>query len=350
MMSRKRGRPEVRKPESTEDSLGYKVESPKPEEENNSAFGTPQSEINIAPSKSSPVGETFENNSDIEHPRSEIKNTSEIKHTSDIEHPTSEITEPQTANLKLPTENTMEVHHHPEVEKKGLKEYLLEGLMIFLAVTMGFFAETIRESISDNAKGKEYIRAFVQDLRTDTGNFSNLIRYDEKKVLVLNNLFPCFDTIEKDQRSAPCLVPIVKGSLISKGPIFTDGTMQQLKNAGGLRLLKEEDKDSIIVYDRVAKACQNFQSTAFQESQDNVRNTYSMLGNFKADLILSPDSAKCDVEIPALLSDDKTLINKFFNDLAFYKKATINQLRVVKDLKKRGTGLIKYFENKYNLE
>jgi len=25
----------------------------------------------------------------------------------------------------------MEVHHHPEVEKKGIKEYLLEGLMIF---------------------------------------------------------------------------------------------------------------------------------------------------------------------------------------------------------------------------
>lgn len=38
----------------------------------------------------------------------------------------------------------MEVHHHPHVEKKGFKEYLLEGLMIFVAVTMGFFAETIR--------------------------------------------------------------------------------------------------------------------------------------------------------------------------------------------------------------
>jgi hypothetical protein len=37
----------------------------------------------------------------------------------------------------------MEVHHHPHVEKKSFKEYLLEGLMIFVAVTMGFFAETI---------------------------------------------------------------------------------------------------------------------------------------------------------------------------------------------------------------
>ncbi len=33
----------------------------------------------------------------------------------------------------------MEVHHHPQVEKKNFKEYFLEFLMIFLAVTLGFF-------------------------------------------------------------------------------------------------------------------------------------------------------------------------------------------------------------------
>jgi hypothetical protein len=65
------------------------------------------------------------------------------------------------------SEINMEVHHHPEVEKKGFKEYILEGLMIFLAVTMGFFAETIREDISDRAKGK--IRA------------TGLIKYFENK-------------------------------------------------------------------------------------------------------------------------------------------------------------------------
>jgi hypothetical protein len=42
----------------------------------------------------------------------------------------------------------MEVHHHPNVEKKSLKEYLLEGLMIFIAVCMVFLAETIREALS----------------------------------------------------------------------------------------------------------------------------------------------------------------------------------------------------------
>ena len=39
----------------------------------------------------------------------------------------------------------MEVHHHPHVEKKSFKEYILEGLMIFIAVSMGFAAESLRE-------------------------------------------------------------------------------------------------------------------------------------------------------------------------------------------------------------
>jgi hypothetical protein len=54
----------------------------------------------------------------------------------------------------------MEVHHHPKVEKKNFKEYFFEGLMIFLAVMLGFFAESLREHISDKSKEREYISSF----------------------------------------------------------------------------------------------------------------------------------------------------------------------------------------------
>jgi hypothetical protein len=43
----------------------------------------------------------------------------------------------------------MEVHHHPHVEKKNFKEYFLEFLMIFLAVTMAFIGENMRELLCD---------------------------------------------------------------------------------------------------------------------------------------------------------------------------------------------------------
>ena len=65
----------------------------------------------------------------------------------------------------------MEVHHHPHVEKKGLKEYFLEFLMIFLAVTLGFFAENIREHFVDKTHEKEYIHSFYEDLSNDERDY-----------------------------------------------------------------------------------------------------------------------------------------------------------------------------------
>src|ERR1700722_20835664 len=125
---------ESRKSGSSKDSRTSKVESPKSESQKVKAERLKAKGKNTAPFVPA------ENKSDPDSYRDE--------------HPTSEIKELPTANSKLPTE-PMEVHHHPEVEKKGLKEYFFEGLMIFLAVMMGYFAESARDHLSDRAKEKD---------------------------------------------------------------------------------------------------------------------------------------------------------------------------------------------------
>ncbi len=64
----------------------------------------------------------------------------------------------------------MEVHHHSDLHhgKKTFRQYLLEFMMIFLAVTAGFFAETLREHIGDAKKEKEYMVSMISDLKEDT--------------------------------------------------------------------------------------------------------------------------------------------------------------------------------------
>lgn len=81
--------------------------------------------------------------------------------------------EPDSSIPKQETEN-MEVHHHPHLEKKNFKEYLLEGLMIFLAVTMGFIAENIREHFTDVRTEKEYLSSFKQQLLINKEQFTDL--------------------------------------------------------------------------------------------------------------------------------------------------------------------------------
>jgi hypothetical protein len=84
--------------------------------------------------------------------------------------------------------NTMEVHHHPQLDHspKPIKEYLLEGFMIFIAVMMGFIAENIREYIDNNEQVKHLTSQLVQDLRADTAQLQSH-RLDEDSILMYND-------------------------------------------------------------------------------------------------------------------------------------------------------------------
>src|SRR5882762_7711543 len=72
----------------------------------------------------------------------------------------------------------MEVHHHPDLhhKPKPWKEYLLEYLMIFLAVMTGFFAESLREHIGDRSKEKEYLISLVAELKSDTAGYDGSLK------------------------------------------------------------------------------------------------------------------------------------------------------------------------------
>lgn len=63
----------------------------------------------------------------------------------------------------------MEVHHHGSHHhgNKSIKQHLTEFLMLFAAVTLGFFAENIREIYVENHRAEELAVSFYQDLRAD---------------------------------------------------------------------------------------------------------------------------------------------------------------------------------------
>ena len=102
------------------------------------------------------------------------------------------IVEPLTTyNLQSTTQ--MEVHHHPHVEKKSFKEYILEGLMIFIAVSMGFIAENIREGLVHREKEKQQIESFVNALHSDSTQLEFAIKMNDTIIKSQNN----FATLRK---------------------------------------------------------------------------------------------------------------------------------------------------------
>src|SRR5215813_617256 len=80
----------------------------------------------------------------------------------------------------------MEIHH-PKVEKKNFKEYLLEGLMIFIAVTLGFFAESIRENMLDKKMLQSYMEQMCENLKADTSRCNHALLFNEKSSIEIDS-------------------------------------------------------------------------------------------------------------------------------------------------------------------
>lgn len=251
----------------------------------------------------------------------------------------------------------MEVHHHPHVEKKRFKEYFLEFLMIFLAVSLGFIAENLREHIKEKNQGEEYIQSLVEDLESDTTRMNDIIRFDEAKIIVLNNMYQCYDTVTNNLKATSCMGELIKYSKVNRPFLLNDRTVSQLANAGGFRLLEKKDADSILAYERMYRNTHDFEMTVYQEAQDNVRNTLNELANFK---VVSPlqsvsplsgiDTGKSSLNEPLLFSSDKALLNKWFNQLQLYLRVTKAQSGLLNSLNTTATNLITFYKNKHHLK
>ena len=135
----------------------------------------------------------------------------------------------------------MEVHHHPDLhhKKKKFTEYLLEFIMIFLAVTMGFFAESLREHIGDNSRQKEYMSSMVAELKYDTAEYNKVLQ----KIVYLR---PLLDSLFVNVKDAERFHYVLQGRWNTpinetRLPYMpTLPTIQQLKSSGNLRLIQSK--------------------------------------------------------------------------------------------------------------
>jgi hypothetical protein len=268
-----------------------------------------------------------------------------------------ETEQPETINLptgeagpQLEISNDMEVHHHAHNpaephHKKNWKSYFWEFLMLFLAVFCGFLAEYQLEHKIEKDRGKQYTQSFYEDLITHSSHFNMLIDRFQFKLSVLQSMSPCYDSLLSDKLSKNCLATIAANSSFFPDMINTDRTLMQLKNAGGLRLLKKADADSILLYDNRLREYKVAEATGLQDAQSALRETSALLRDYgKWKDTSNPHG------VFAIYGNNKELLNKYFNQLSIYSNFSQARLNNLLKLKKRNTELIEYFKAKYHYE
>jgi hypothetical protein len=253
----------------------------------------------------------------------------------------------------------MEVHHHPNVEKKNFKEYLLEFIMIFLAVAMGFFAENIREGISEKSKSREFGQSLLKDLKADTVQLHTYRSYFEYASSNLDTFMQLL------QINEPKMIP--SGKLYWYGLfgaahssfIPNDATFQELKSSGALRFFDRKIANDVVEYDRLCRFLQNVELSN-QGLYTELRKcraqffSFASLENanriYQSNLHHSFDYSKIDSftkSNPVLLSSDRVLFNQYV-ELARSRFLKVYNVAYADSIIRQGSVLIGELKKQYD--
>ncbi len=163
---------------------------------------------------------------------------------------------PSKAEDEKSLDQTMEVHHHPDIhhKRKKFREYFIEFIMIFLAVTLGFFAEGLRENISERARAKEYALMLLKDVINDTIELHSTMAGYQSYIRSIDTL-KSLRRSEKDKVTDIEFFFYCRPVFLAGRMPFNDATLQQVKNSGNLRFFHSlKLKEKISDYDNITRS------------------------------------------------------------------------------------------------
>ena len=145
----------------------------------------------------------------------------------------------------------MEVHHHSHTSRKKWTHYFWEFLMLFLAVFCGFLAEYQLEHKIEKDREKQFIKQLYRDIKFDTISLREVIKNRKRKAILLDSLSILLGSPNLQSQSSDLYYfGRYATRFYDVRFIPNDGTLQQLKNAGNMRLIhKSSSAVAIIQYD-----------------------------------------------------------------------------------------------------
>lgn len=258
----------------------------------------------------------------------------------------------------------MEVHHHSKVEKKNFKEYFLEFLMLFLAVTLGFIAENLREKIGDRRKEKEYVVSIKKDLVVDTTSLNDFLPTLFIRINYLDSLITMLQTQGICARGSDMYYYARISTRVRPFQPNTN-TITELEHSGNFRLIANRQIiTGLIKFQKIIESYKALGEVDINEAY----KSYPMLGNlfdasvFNTMIKTGGSDFSIDTSSSIFLNLSKPLGNPQLrnhdpdniNLLIFYlherKSTFIGEAGVLKEQKKAAASLIQTINKEYHLD
>jgi hypothetical protein len=248
----------------------------------------------------------------------------------------------------------MEVHKRPHhvTHKKQWGEYLLEFFMLFLAVFLGFVAENIRENIVEHHRENEYIHSMLNDLKTDTTKLNKNLKVFQAQYLMQDTAIKLLPSLQDGFSDA--FYTNFKSFESYPDFIYTDATIQQLKNSGGFRLIRNHQVvDSIMHYDGLVKQALINEAELGKvldktdEYNNEIFNRSELLNKLHNGIL----SKQLELEkFDYLLTHDKLSLSRYSNQLLYHRKLSEITRANMQNVKSAAERLIVFLQREYDVE
>ncbi|HEV8504040.1 MAG TPA: hypothetical protein VGQ53_01530 [Chitinophagaceae bacterium] len=246
----------------------------------------------------------------------------------------------------------MEVHHHSHTQPKRFRHYLWEFLMLFLAVFAGFLAENQREHFVEHQREQQYMRSLIKDLDQDTINIQKTITDEDRGIRIADSLIRIFRSNDYKNKTGVIYYFARDFATLPRFFYITDGTLMQLRNSAGLRLIrKQQVVDSLQGYYnhylwlKTNQELESDQINQYRSSMMQIFDVYvfdSMVKGYPA--ISMPEGE------PPLLSKNPLLINEFLMRAHFCKRNKLATKIALISLEERTRRLITQIKKEYHVE
>jgi hypothetical protein len=236
----------------------------------------------------------------------------------------------------------MEVHAHTHTARKKWTHYFWEFLMLFLAVFCGFLAEYQLEHKIEKDREKQFMQSLVQDTRKDIEQCDSLYRQHKFSQTLCDSLMIMLAGKEINVNSYPAY-ELWSSMLGYNDFIPNDGTIQQLKNSGALRLVKKQEVVSRLMdYNKITETIKILQSGM---------NTYLLQQFKKTELFDAVRFSNAnDRTNVSLISNDRKLLSWGYEYISLWKRM-LEFLNInIENAKAKGKDLIGSVNKEYHLE
>ena len=248
----------------------------------------------------------------------------------------------------------MEVHHHSHHPKKW-REYITEFLMLFLAVTLGFFAENLREHYIEKEREEKFIQIVHEDLVNDITSLTKIDSLYKIRIIKEDSLINILSDINIDNTND--LYYLARINSVRNFFHHSKNGFQQLKNAGGLRLISDID---------IIKKIQAYENSV-DEIEELQHLTEDLLMNYREKMAVmfrgvvfkqmytNPTGVQSDkftrpTNNSSLISNNPTDINELLIKALYVHNNTINILEKSKKIRREALDLNNILINQYHLK